>query len=33
MLILMWTNIYFVSTAGGAPLEVVQQYIEQQKYK
>jgi len=26
-----WTNIYFVSTVGGAPLEVIKQYIEQQK--
>ena len=29
----LWTNSYFVSTIGGAPLEVVKQYIEQQKYK
>ena len=29
----LWTNSYFVSTAGGAPLEVVKQYIEQQKHK
>jgi len=28
----LWTNSYFVSTIGGAPLEVVKQYIEQQKY-
>lgn len=27
----LWTNSYFVSTIGGAPLEVVKQYIEQQK--
>jgi len=27
----LWTNSYFVSTVGGAPLEVVQQYIENQK--
>ena len=27
----LWTNAYFVSTVGGAPLEVVQQYIENQK--
>lgn len=27
----LWTNSYFVSTVGGAPLEVVKQYIEQQK--
>ncbi len=29
----LWTNSYFVSTIGGAPLEVVKQYIEQQKNK
>ena len=29
----LWTNSYFVSTIGGAPLEVVTQYIEQQKHK
>lgn len=28
----LWTNSYFVSTVGGAPLEVVKQYVEQQKY-
>ena len=27
----LWTHSYFVSTVGGAPLEVVQQYIENQK--
>jgi putative transposase len=27
----LWTNAYFVSTVGGAPLEVMKQYIEQQK--
>jgi putative transposase len=27
----LWTNSYFVSTVGGAPLQVVKQYIEQQK--
>jgi putative transposase len=27
----LWTNSYFVSTVGGAPLEILQQYIEQQK--
>ena len=26
-------NSYFVSTIGGAQLEVVKQYIEQQKHK
>ena len=29
----LWTNSYFVSTIGGAPLEVIKQYIEQQKHK
>lgn len=27
----LWTNSYFVSTVGGEPLEVIKQYIEQQK--
>ena len=27
----LWTNSYFVSTVGGAPLQVVKQYIEDQK--
>lgn len=27
----LWTNSYFVSTVGGAPLKVVKQYIESQK--
>ncbi len=27
----LWTNSYFVSTVGGAPLAVIKQYIEQQK--
>lgn len=27
----LWTNSYFVSTVGGAPLSVVRQYIENQK--
>ena len=27
----LWTNSYFVSTVGGAPLEVIQQYVENQK--
>jgi putative transposase len=26
----LWTNSYFVSTVGGAPLEVIKQYIAQQ---
>ncbi len=28
----LWTRSYFVSTIGGAPLEAVKQYIENQKY-
>lgn len=28
----LWTNSYFVSTVGGAPLEEIKQYIENQKY-
>lgn len=27
----LWSNSYFVSTVGGAPLAVVKQYIENQK--
>lgn len=27
----LWTNSYFVSTIGGAPLEAVKKYIENQK--
>ena len=27
----LWTNSYFVSTVGGAPLAVIRQYIEDQK--
>lgn len=27
----LWTNSYFVSTVGGAPLALVKQYIENQK--
>ena len=27
----LWTNSYFVSTCGGAPLAVIKQYIENQK--
>jgi len=26
-----WTNSYFVSTVGGAPLEVLKQYVDNQK--
>jgi len=28
----LWTNSYFVSTVGAAPLSVIKQYIENQKY-
>jgi len=27
----LWTNSYFVSTVGGAPLAVIQPYVEKQK--
>ncbi len=27
----LWTNSYFVSTVGGAPLKVIKSYIENQK--
>jgi putative transposase len=27
----LWTNAYFVSTVGGAPLALIKQYIENQK--
>lgn len=27
----LWTNRYFVSTVGGAPLSVIKQYVENQK--
>jgi putative transposase len=27
----LWTNSYFVSTVGGAPLDAVKQYIENQE--
>jgi putative transposase len=27
----LWTNSYFLSTVGGAPLAVIKQYIEEQK--
>lgn len=29
----LWTNSYFCSTVGGAPLSIVKQYIENQKLK
>jgi putative transposase len=28
----LWTNSYFVSTVGGAPLPVIKHYIENQKH-
>jgi putative transposase len=28
----LWTKSYFVSTVGGAPFSVIQQYIENQKH-
>jgi putative transposase len=27
----LWTNSYFVSTVGGAPLAIIRRYIENQK--
>ena len=27
----LWTNSYFVATVGGAPLEVIKRYIQNQK--
>jgi len=27
----LWTNSYFVATVGGAPLEIVRQYVETQR--
>ncbi len=27
----LWTNSYFVATVGGAPLSVIQRYVEDQK--
>ncbi len=29
----LWSNSYFVATVGGAPIEVIKQYIEDQKWK
>ena len=29
----LWSNSYFVSTVGGAPLDVIKQYVKTQKYK
>ena len=28
----LWTNSYFVATVGGAPLDVVKQYVADQRY-
>ena len=28
----LWTNSYFVATVGGAPLAILKQYVENQKY-
>ena len=28
----LWTNSYFVATAGGAPLEIIKQYVRNQKH-
>lgn len=28
----LWTNSYFVSSVGGAPLSAIKQYIDNQKY-
>jgi putative transposase len=28
----LWTNSYFVSTVGGAPLSVIKKYVEEQKF-
>lgn len=28
----LWTNSYFISTVGGASMEIVKQYIEKQKH-
>jgi putative transposase len=27
----LWTNSYFVSTTGGAPLDIIRQYVETQR--
>lgn len=27
----LWTNSYFVATVGGAPLEIIKQYVENQR--
>ena len=28
----LWTNSYFVSSIGGAPMQIVKQYVERQKH-
>jgi len=28
----LWTNSYFIATVGGAPIQIVKQYIERQKH-
>ncbi|WP_353961579.1 transposase [Laspinema olomoucense] len=28
---LLWTNSYFLSTVGGAPLAIIEQYIKDQQ--
>lgn len=28
----LWTNAYFVATVGGAPLSIIKQYVENQRY-
>lgn len=28
----LWTNSYFVTTTGGASIDVIKKYIEEQKY-
>jgi len=28
----LWTNSYFISTVGGASMEIIKQYIEKQKH-
>jgi putative transposase len=29
----LWSNSYFISTVGGAPLDIVERYIENQKWE
>ena len=28
----LWTHSYFIATMGGAPLDIIKQYVERQKY-